>query len=368
MEDEEVTREAVTEGGNYGLSHLLMTIFLYNFSTFMVIPAITDVTMSALCPGQDECSLAIYLTGFQHAMIGAGTLVMMPLIGNLSDLYGRKALLTVPMTLTILPLGILAYERTTSFFYAYYVLKTLTSMLCEGSVHCIAYAYVADKVGERRRASVFGVLSGISSCAFVCGNLSTRFLSTPSTFQVSAAMALLAALYMKIFLPESIKEPNLSLHTKLIQRHDDVSELNRVSSGIKHLFKGLPSPSDMISLLKTRSLSIYSCVIYYIMIKPYSISYFLSKNFNLFLGVFGIYSSAFSQAALVAFFANLGDVGLNTALMYYLKARFRFNKDQFADLMVIVGVAGTASQIVIEWNLCSPHSAGDQYGLVLWIN
>ena len=81
-------------------------------------------------------------------------------------------------------------------------------------------------------------------------------------------MALLAALYMKIFLPESTKDPNLSLHTKLIQRHDDVSELNRVSSGIKHLFKGLPSPADMISLLKTRSLSIYSCFIYYIMIKP----------------------------------------------------------------------------------------------------
>ncbi|KAJ6953416.1 tetracycline transporter [Populus alba x Populus x berolinensis] len=52
-----------------GLSHLFMTIFLHNFSTFMVIPAITDVTMSALCPGRDECSLAIYLTGFQQAEV-----------------------------------------------------------------------------------------------------------------------------------------------------------------------------------------------------------------------------------------------------------------------------------------------------------
>lgn len=51
-----------------GLSHLFMTIFLHNFSTFMVIPAITDVTMSALCPGRDQCSLAIYLTGFQQAV------------------------------------------------------------------------------------------------------------------------------------------------------------------------------------------------------------------------------------------------------------------------------------------------------------
>ncbi|GFY95812.1 major facilitator superfamily protein [Actinidia rufa] len=167
-----------------GLSHLFMTVFLYNFSTFMVIPAITDVTMSALCPGEDECSLAIYLTGIQQAIIGLGTLVMMPLIGNLSDTYGRKAMLTVPMSLTIIPLVILAYSREKYYFYAYYALKTLTAMVCEGSVHCIALAYIADNISENRRASVFGILSGISSSAFVCGNLSTRFLSTPSTFQM----------------------------------------------------------------------------------------------------------------------------------------------------------------------------------------
>jgi MFS family permease len=31
--------------------------------------------------------------------------VTMPLVGNLSDKYGRKALLAVPMGLTIIPLG-----------------------------------------------------------------------------------------------------------------------------------------------------------------------------------------------------------------------------------------------------------------------
>lgn len=38
-------------------------------------------------------------------IVGLGTLVMMPLVGNLSDKCGRKALLTVPMILTIIPLG-----------------------------------------------------------------------------------------------------------------------------------------------------------------------------------------------------------------------------------------------------------------------
>lgn len=50
------------------LRHLFVTVFLATFSGHTVIPAITDVTMEALCPGKDECSLAIYLSGFQQAV------------------------------------------------------------------------------------------------------------------------------------------------------------------------------------------------------------------------------------------------------------------------------------------------------------
>lgn len=32
-------------------------------------------------------------------------------------------------------------------------------------------------------------------------------------------------------------------------------------------------------------------------------------------------------------------------MQYYLKAKFHFNKDQFADLMIIVGAAGSISQV-----------------------
>nr|GMD45157.1 tetracycline resistance protein, class A-like [Ipomoea batatas] len=56
-----------------GLSHLFMTAFLSCFSAFMVIPAITDITLAAVCPGQDECSLAIYLTGIQQAHVPSNT-------------------------------------------------------------------------------------------------------------------------------------------------------------------------------------------------------------------------------------------------------------------------------------------------------
>ncbi|KAI5353640.1 hypothetical protein L3X38_006534 [Prunus dulcis] len=292
-----------------GLGHLFMAIFLHNFATFMVIPAITDVTMSALCPGRDECSIAIYLTGFQQAIVGLGTLVMMPLVGNLSDKCGRKALLTVPMILTIIPLGILGYSRNRTFFYIYFVAKTLTAMICEGSVHCLALAYVADNVAEERRASTFGVLSGIGSSAFVCGTLFTRFLSTSSTFQVATSVAVVSAMYLRIFLPDSnidnkLSAPLLSDEKPKIADPDESSRAQILQPA-----KTLPSLHDLISLLKT--------------------------------------SATFSQAAIVAFFSNLADVGLHASMMYYLKARFHFNKDQFADLMVISGVAGTISQLLL---------------------
>ncbi|OAP10177.1 hypothetical protein AXX17_AT2G12060 [Arabidopsis thaliana] len=88
------------------LRHLLTTVFLSGFSEFLVKPVMTDVTVAAVCSGLNEtCSLAVYLTGVEQVTVGLGTMVMMPVIGNLSDRYGIKTLLTLPMCLSILPPG-----------------------------------------------------------------------------------------------------------------------------------------------------------------------------------------------------------------------------------------------------------------------
>ncbi|XP_051123464.1 uncharacterized protein LOC127246252 [Andrographis paniculata] len=287
-----------------GLSHLFMTVFLSCFANFMVVPAITDVTMDALCPGADECSLAIYLTGAQQAIVGLGSLVIMPLVGNLSDTYGRKVMLTVPMTLSIFPLAVLAYSRTRYYFYAYYVLKTLIAMGTEGSLQFLALAYVADTVPESRRAAVFGIMSGIASSSFVFGNMSTRLLSTSAVFKAAAAMSVVSLLYMRVFLRESLSNKRC-----IAKSTETDSLLEKAPSRKWKLFKNVLSVEDAISLLKT--------------------------------------SSTFSKVSVVAFFINVADVGLYASLMYFLKAQFHFNKDQFADLMIIAGISGSISQLII---------------------
>nr|XP_048336434.1 hippocampus abundant transcript 1 protein-like isoform X1 [Ziziphus jujuba var. spinosa] len=301
-----------------GLSHLLVTVFLSVFGSFMVLPAITDVTMLALCPGQDECSLAIYLTGFQQAIIGLGTVVMSPLIGNLSDKHGRKSLLTVPMTLAIIPLVILAFSRTTNFFYAYYIIRTLTAMVAGGAMECLTLAYVADNIAERERASAFGILAGVRSAAWVCGTLAARFLSTSSTFQLAALVSMIATVYMRIFLEESLpyeQQASDNLTQPIFKHADDEpnlvdeedGQIQKTTMQIQ-AFKNIPSLQDVLCLLKT--------------------------------------SKTFSQAAVVSFFQSLADGGIEATLLYFLKARFQFSKNQFADLMLITGIAGTISQLL----------------------
>ena len=42
--------------------------------------------------------------------------------------------------------GILAYDRTKAYFYAYYITKTLTAMVSEGSMQSLSLAYVVSQL------------------------------------------------------------------------------------------------------------------------------------------------------------------------------------------------------------------------------
>nr|KYP69203.1 Hippocampus abundant transcript 1 protein [Cajanus cajan] len=271
-----------------GLSHLFVTMFLTGFGGVIALPAITDVTMAALCPGQDHCSLAIYLSGIQQAMAGVGSVVMTPLIGNLSDRYGRKALITLPLTLSVIPHVIKSEMHN-------YIIKVNWVNI------------IADKVPDGKRTSAFGILAGVGSASFVGGTLVARFLSTSLTFQVASALSMIGLVYMRIFLKDSV--PAGAIKQPLLKEGEEpcAEDGSCSSQRTTGTFKKLPSVGDIICLLKI--------------------------------------SPTFSQAAIVSFFNSLADGGLMAVLLYYLKARFQFNKNQFADLMMIMGIGATLTQL-----------------------
>jgi len=179
---------------------------------------------------------------------------------------------------------------------------------------------VADHVRPRRRAAAFGLLSGVSAAGFVSGTLTARFLATSSTFQVAAAVAIVAALYLRVFLPDSggvscsdeACDPLLQASSCTSSTSSSASSSEPdgdLSPRLPPQKGGLPSLSDMFALL-TGSL-------------------------------------AMSGAATITFFYSLGEQGLQTALMYYLKAQFGYSKDEFANLLLIASLAGMLSQLIV---------------------
>ncbi|VYS52587.1 unnamed protein product [Arabidopsis thaliana] len=308
------------EDGIGGLRHMLATVFLSAFAGFMVVPVITDVTVAAVCSGSDDsCSLAVYLTGFQQVAIGMGTMIMMPVIGNLSDRYGIKTILTLPMCLSIVPPVILGYRRDTKFFYVFYISKILTSMVCEGTVDCLAYAYVAVNIHGSTRISAFGILAGIKTIAGLFGTLVARFLPIALTFQVSAISFFVGLVYMRVFLKENLKADEDDDHhhgTYHQEDHDSINTtmlaepiLNDTPIKTQVFQKKYSSLKDMISLMKT--------------------------------------STIFFQALVVTFFSSFSDSGMESAFLYFLKARFGFDKKQFADLLLLITIVGSISQLFV---------------------
>lgn len=228
-------------------------------------------------------------------------MMMLPLLGHLSDVYGRKALLTVPVAALIIPSVILAIGRSTNYFYAYYVVKTFTGMVSDSGIECLSIAYAAANISEEKRVSAIGLVAGIGSAASLLGTMAARFLSTAQIFLVAAVSSTVATTYMRVFVKETsgrIDSDPLN-QPMLINNGAECSESKRLSQSFK---KVLPL-KDIFCLLRS--------------------------------------SLTLSLATVIAFLNGLGEGGQQTPFLYFLKARLQYNKDNFAVLMLI-GYSGAA--------------------------
>ncbi|CAN4126436.1 unnamed protein product [Withania somnifera] len=280
------------------LVHLLLPLCVHWIAEEMTVSVLVDVTTSALCPGESTCSEAIYLNGVQQTVAGIFKMIVLPILGQLADEYGRKPLLLLTVSTTIIPFGLLIINKSKEFVYAYYVLRTISYIISQGSIFCISVAYAADVVDESGRAGVFSWITGLFSASHVMGNVLARFLPMGYIFQVSICLLIFVPVYMALFLEETVTSKTEGNHSSTLKRN--------VLKVVQERYNSMRYAANIVT-----SSSTLKCI------------------------------------SLISFFYELGMSGISSVLLYYLKSAFGFNKNQFSEILMMVGIGSIVSQIVV---------------------
>lgn len=127
-----------------------------------------------------------------------------PILGGLSDKYGRRPLLLTSLIGLGLDYIVIVFAPTLIWLF----IARMISGLCGGSV-TVANAYIADISTVENRAKNFGMIGAAFGLGFVVGPTLGGFLGELGTrvpFMAAAGLSLLNALYGFFVVPESLPQ------------------------------------------------------------------------------------------------------------------------------------------------------------------
>jgi MFS transporter, DHA1 family, tetracycline resistance protein len=186
-----VSRHAVT--------FVLITVFLDMVGFGLIMPVLPSLIEEV---GHLDLADAAYIGGWMFAAFSLAQFAFSPLMGNLSDRFGRRPLLL----LAIFGLGVdyLFSALAPSLFWLF--VGRVIAGVC-GSSYVIANAYIADVTAPEDRAKAFGLVGAAFGVGFVLGPAIGGLLGELGPrvpFYVAAGISMLNFVYGWFVVPETL--------------------------------------------------------------------------------------------------------------------------------------------------------------------
>ncbi|HTV74577.1 MAG TPA: TCR/Tet family MFS transporter [Candidatus Acidoferrales bacterium] len=178
---------------------IFVTILLDMLTLGLIVPVLPKLIVNFL--GGDIAEAARY-SGLFETIWALMQFAFSPVLGLLSDRYGRRPLILLSNFGTACDYAIMALAPTIGWLFVGRIFSGITS----ASV-TTAYAYIADVVPAPKRAGAYGMVGAAFGGGFVLGPAVGGVLGSMNPrlpFWVAGGLSLLSALYGFFVLPESL--------------------------------------------------------------------------------------------------------------------------------------------------------------------
>ncbi len=196
-------KQSKQEGRPAALSFIFITLLIDVIGLAIIIPVFPKL-IEGLIHG--SVSDASRISGLLLVAYAVMQFLCAPLVGNLSDKYGRRPVLLF----SLLGFGVdylfLAFAPTIGWLFIGRIIAGIT-----GASFTTASAYIADVSSPEKRAQNFGMIGVAFGLGFILGPVIGGILGKMDThypFYAAAALAFINAIYGFFILPESLSKEN----------------------------------------------------------------------------------------------------------------------------------------------------------------
>jgi len=181
------------------LGFIFVTLFLDVMGLGLVIPVLPKLVESFV--GTEAAASQYY--GYMVAVYAAMQFLFAPILGSLSDRYGRRSVILLSLAGAGIDYLLLAFAPTIGWLFVGRVIAGITS----ANITAVT-AYIADVSPPEKRAQNFGLIGMAFGLGFIAGPVLGGILGDIGLrlpFLVVAGITLLNVLYGFFVLPESLR-------------------------------------------------------------------------------------------------------------------------------------------------------------------
>ncbi len=209
---------------NKAIIFIFITLLIDVIGIGIIIPVVPSLVSQLTGEGFNEASRYGGWLMFSYAVM---QFIFSPIIGNLSDKYGRRPVLLLSLLGLGLDYLLHAVAPTIAWLFAGRIIAGLF-----GASFTTATAYIADVSTPEKRAQNFGMVGAAFGLGFiigpVIGGLSADWGGARMPFYVAAGFSLLNFLYGYFILPESLpKEKRRAFEWKRANPVGSLIQLNK---------------------------------------------------------------------------------------------------------------------------------------------